>query len=93
MGRTLMDSLPTIRIERARNRVHNLLFVASILFTQGPRLLRNRICWWVFGEIYRSGCWMCDGTGRIWVRPIDPNGLKVGRGQERSCMFCNGFYH
>lgn len=45
-------------------------FVGVILLTQGPRLLRFRICWLLFGRAFHSGCPMCGGSGKMAYWPV-----------------------
>jgi len=75
----------------------NLWYLVLILITQGPRVLNNRLCWWVFGPDWRSLCpdppFGCGGTGRIRVLgTFSPSGEPIDGPHETNCSSCNGFH-
>ena len=45
-------------------------FVFLIVLTQGPRILRYRLCWLVFGPGFHSGCATCGGSGKQLYYPV-----------------------
>jgi hypothetical protein len=70
-------------------------FIATVCLIQGPKILRNRVMWGIFGEAWNSGCWLCGGTGKAFGRPltVKPDGsLSAGDPIEENCGICNGFH-
>lgn len=62
-------------------------YIFLIFVTQTPRIAYNRLHWWTFGDLYKSNCWSCDGSGHEIVMRGD-----TGERVKKTCSVCNGYH-
>ena len=81
--------------ERFMRPLRSAYWIPLILLTQTPRLLKNRFMWFVFRDLYSSGCRVCGGTGKSTVRPGGGPWSDFPNTREKvitNCSICNGFH-